>query len=171
VAQDRLKRLAASIDTLIEKDDERVRHAEEILALRHKAALELHAICSGFVLSVNTLLSRTRVELDPEDYSAEQFHDAEPNLFQINVRGRILQIEFEAPELLVSTEHFRVPYVLEGATRCFNQDLLEREAIEEHLLFFCLERNRRVWRYFNGRTYHTGLFNQDYLIELLERLL
>lgn len=168
--QDRLKRLASNIDTLIDKDDARARQAGEIHDLRRRAACELHAVCSGFVASVNTLLTRTRVDLDPPEFAADRFAEKESGIFQVNVRGRILQIEFSAPDELVSTEHFRVPYVLEGSARCFNQDLLDRALVEEQNLFYCLERGRRIWRYFDGRTYQTGLFNQEYLTELLERL-
>jgi hypothetical protein len=35
--------------------------------------------------------------------------EGEPNLMQINVRGRILQVEFTAPSDLLSTEEFRQP--------------------------------------------------------------
>jgi hypothetical protein len=168
---DRLKKLAGRLDLLIEKDERRARHESEIGELRQKAAAELYTICAGFVGSVNSLLQKARVELDPSEYSAEAFRPHDPNLFQIHVRGRIMPITFEAPDEIVSTEHFRVPYVLEGAIRCFNQALLDREAIEEQLLFFCLEKNRKAWRYFNGRTYHSGLFDEEYLVSLMEQLL
>ena len=169
--QDRLKKLAERLDTLIEKDERRAHHELEVGNLRERAAVELHQICSGFVASINSLLEKARVELDPPDFTPGQFRPDEANLFQIHVRGRVVQIAFESPRELISTEHFRVPYVLEGAIRCFNQALLDREAIEEQLLFFCLERKRKAWRYFDGRTYHSGLFNQEYLVSLMEQLL
>lgn len=171
LAQDRLKKLAHAIDTLVEQDTRLARRAQEVDELRGKAAIELHAICAAFVAGVNGLLTQTRVDLDPGTLNPEHFKANEPNLIQINVRGRILQIEFIAPDELISTEHFRVPYILEGAIRCFNQELLERDAVEEKLLFFCLEKTRRLWRFFDGRTYQTGLFNQEYLIQLMEELL
>lgn len=171
MAQDRLKKLAHSIDTLVEHDNRLARRAQEVEEQRRKAAIELHSICAAFVEGVNGLLTQTRVELDPGTLNPEAFKPNEPNLIQINVRGRILQIEFMAPDELVSTEHFRVPYILEGAVRSFNQELLERDAVEEKLLFFCLEKTRRLWRFFDGRTYQTGPFNQDYLIQLMEELL
>ena len=168
---DRLKKLADNIDILIEKDDLKSRHAEQIDEMRRQAACGLHTVCAKFVENINALLSRTQVFLDPPEYAPESFRPGDPNLLQINVRGRILQIEFEAPDQLVSTEHFRVPYILEGAVRSFNQELLERDSIEEQLLFYCLEGNRKAWRYFDGRTYQTGLFEQEYLVSLMERIL
>jgi len=64
-----------------------------------------------------------------------------------------------------------VPYVLHGATRCFNQQLLDQELIDEHLLFYCLDRARPMWRFFDTRSYRTGVFDAEYLISLMERLL
>ena len=64
----RLKRLAESIDALAEKDERRQRHAREMDALRRRAATELHAICAHFVASINRLLSRSEVTLDPPDF-------------------------------------------------------------------------------------------------------
>ncbi|MGH9659504.1 MAG: hypothetical protein ACRD96_13230 [Bryobacteraceae bacterium] len=168
--RDRLRKLASRIDTLIEKDDLLARRAQEISGLRQRAALELHGICSVFVSSINTLLQKTKLEIDPAVYAPDSFRESGANVFQINVRGRIVMIEFSAPDELVTTENFRVPYVLEGAVRCFNQELLERERIEEQLLFFCLEKHRNAWRFFDARTYHSGLFDQEYLVALMERL-
>jgi len=171
LSNDRLKRLAQTIDTLIERDEVQARHAAEVAELRRCAAEELHGICAGFVASINLLLVNTKLELDPPVFSPNTYKPSGPNLFQIHVRGRILEIHFEAPERLVSTENFRVPYVLEGAVRGFNQQLLERESVEEQLLFYCLERQRQAWRYFDARTYQSGLFSHEYLVSLMERVL
>jgi hypothetical protein len=168
--RDRLAKLARNIDVLVEKDDRLIQRAKEIEELRRRAAMELHGVCAIFVASVNRLLSKTALEFSPPSYSPELFREEGENIFQINVRGRILQIGFEATEALVSTENFRVPHILEGAVRCFNQELLDRSTIEEQLLFFCLEKNRSNWRFFNARTYHTGVFDQEYLISLMEQL-
>ncbi|MEO7650252.1 MAG: hypothetical protein ABIZ80_07270 [Bryobacteraceae bacterium] len=168
--RDRLSRLAKNIDTLVEKDDRQVKREQEIEETRRRAAMELHGACAIFVASVNRLLSKTALELSPQSFTPELFREEGQNIFQINVRGRILQIEFESTPSLVSTENFRVPHVLEGSVRCFNQDLLDRSTIEEQFLFFCLEKSRNSWRFFNARTYHTGMFDQDYLISLMEQL-
>ena len=71
----RLKRLAESIDALAEKDEGFLRRAREIAALRQAAAADLYAICADFVGSVNRLLARTEVELDPPGYAADSFQE------------------------------------------------------------------------------------------------
>ena len=68
-------------------------------------------------------------------------------MIQINVRGRILQIEFEATGELVSTEDFRIPYTMQGTVRTFNQELLDKDLIEEQLIYFTLEKEKNMWRF------------------------
>ena len=168
----RLQRLARNIDALAAADDRLLRHEGEIAAMRGAAALEIYGVCADFTREINQMLLTAEVVLDPPDYGPASFHDDGLNLLQLNARGRILQIEFESTPELVSTENFRVPYILEGAVRCFNQQLLQRDLIEEQLLFYCVERGARgFWRFFDGRTYRTGPFSQDYLISLMEQLL
>jgi hypothetical protein len=167
----RLKRLARSIESLAVKDELLLRHAKEMTALRRTAAADLHAICADFVNSLNRLIQTTEVQLDPRTFSAEHFRDDNTNLIQINVRGRILQVGFRATPELVSTEDFRVPYTLEGTVRAFNQELLDKDLIEEQLIFFTLEHHKRMWRFFDARTYRSGPFDQEYLIGLMEQLL
>ena len=167
----RLKRLAESIDGLAEKDEGFLRRAREIAALRQAAAADLYAICADFVSSVNRLLARTEMELDPAGYGSNSFQEDLVNLVQMNVRGRILQVSFSATPELISTEDFRVPYTLEGTVRAFNQELLDKEIIEEQLIFYTLENHKKMWRFFDARTYRSGPFNQEYLIGLMEQLL
>jgi hypothetical protein len=167
----RFKRLAESIDVLAEKDESFLRHAREIAALRRTAAAGLHAICSGFVGSLNRLLSRCEVVLDPPEFSPEAFQENGKNLFQINVQGRILQVEFEAAPELISTEDLRIPYTLQGVVRAFNQELLDRSLIEEQLIFYTLEKEKKMWRFFDARTYRSGPFDQEYLISLMEQVI
>ncbi|HLY18737.1 MAG TPA: hypothetical protein VKR61_16010 [Bryobacteraceae bacterium] len=168
--RDRLKKLAKSLDALARQDENVIRRAREIGSVRRQAALELHGICGDFVRDLNQLLSAIELEFHPEEYAAENFQDNGINLFQINARGRILQIKFEATPELVSTEDFRVPYILAGAVRCFNQQLLEKDLIEEQLLFYTIEKSRKLWRFFDSRTYRSGPFDADYLIGLMEQL-
>jgi hypothetical protein len=165
----RLQRLAESIENLAEKDALTLRHAEEIATLRRAAAKDLYDICSQFVNAVNQLMKVPALALDPPDSSHLQ--DDTKNLIQINVRGRILQVEFEATEELVSTEDFRIPYTLQGTVRTFNQELLDKDLIEEQLIFFTLEKGKHMWRCFDARTYRSGLFDEEYLISLMEQLL
>ena len=167
----RFKRLARSIDALAEKDESFLRHASEIATLRRTAAVGLHSICFGFVDTVNRLLSRSEMVLDPPEFSPDAFQEDAKNLFQINVQGRILQIEFETPPELISTEDLRIPYTLHGVVRAFNQELLDRSLIEEQLLFYTLEKDKKMWRYFDARTYHSGPFDQEYLMSLMEQLI
>lgn len=167
----RLKRLAESIDALADRDRDLLSHAREMASLRRRAAAELHSICAGFVLAVNRLLSRGEMTLDPPVFPEEAFHEDGIHLLQINSRGRILQIEFAATPELVSTEEFRIPYTIQGSVRAFNQQLLEKDLIEEQLVFYTLEKHKNMWRFFDARTYRSGPFDQDYLVSLMEQLL
>jgi hypothetical protein len=171
VGSARLKRLAESIDALAEKDERLLRHSRDIAALRRVAAGDLYAICADFVNSVNRLLTHIQVELDPRGFSESAFQEDTPNLVQINVRGRILQVIFSATPELVSTEDFRIPYTLAGTVRAFNQELLDKDLIEEQLVFYTLEKEKKMWRFFDGRTYRSGPFDQEYLISLMEQLI
>ncbi len=92
-------------------------------------------------------------------------------MIQMNVRGRILQVEFEATPELVSTEDFRIPYTLQGSVRAFSQELLDKDIVEEQLLFFTLEKPAPLWRFFEARTYRSGPFDRDYLTSLMEQLI
>jgi hypothetical protein len=167
----RLKRLAASIDGLVAKDENSLGRVSEVRAMRRGAAAELYGICSNFVAAVNGLLTRGEVVLDPQEYAEGAFQEESANLIQINVRGRILQVEFEATLELVSTEDFRIPYTLQGVVRAFNQELLDKDIIEEQLIFYTCEKHRKMWRFFDARTYRSGPFDEEYLIALMEQLI
>lgn len=167
----RLKRLAESIDALVEKDANSLGRVREVRALRRAAAAELYGICSNFVASINGLLSRGEVILDPPEYADGAFQEESANLVQMNVRGRILQVEFEATLELLSTEDFRIPYTLQGVVRAFNQELLDKDIIEEQLIFYTCEKHRKMWRFFDARTYRSGPFDEEYLMVLMEQLI
>lgn len=167
----RLKRLARNIDALVEKDERSMRHAREVRTLRRAAAGELYAICLQFVTAVNGLLSQGEVILDPPSYDDRAFQEDSPNLVQMNIRGRILQVAFEATVELLSTEDFRIPYTLAGSVRAFNQELLDKDIIEEQLIFYTWEKHRKMWRFFDARTYRSGPFDEEYLIGLMEQLI
>lgn len=167
----RLKRLAKSIDALADKDQDLLSRAREVAGLRRRAAAELHSICAEFVLAVNRLLSQSEVTLDPPVFPEAAFHEEGAHLLQINSRGRILQIEFAATPELVSTEDFRIPYTIQGSVRAFNQQLLEKDLIEEQLVFYTIEKHKKMWRFFDARTYRSGPFDQDYLVSLMEQLI
>jgi len=168
--KDRLKKLAEAIEALEAKDSALIQKTLTIAAQRRKAAVELHAICNAFAGDLNRRLSHIQLQLDPPEYGAEAFQEIGVNLLQINVRGRILQVEFASTLQTVSTENFRVPHILEGSIRCFNQESLDRAVIEEQFLFYCLEKKRNLWRFFDARTYRSGPFDQEYLISLMEQV-
>lgn len=168
--ESRVKRLASHIAALAEKDERALRLAGEVREQRQAAAAELHGVCAAFVNAVNGHLPHAEVTLDPPEFPKEAFREDGTNLVQINARGRILQAEFQATPELTSTEDFRIPYTLEGSVRAFNQDLLDRNVIEEQLLFYTMERHGSRWRYFDSRTYRSGPFDEDYLVSLMELL-
>ena len=168
--QDRIARLAKLIDSDIKKD-QHVRLTEaDVASIRRKAATQLHSICAGFVGSVNRQLSEPVLELSPPEYSEEMFHESRVNLFQVNAQGRIIQVAFKSTPTIFSTEKFKIPYTLEGEVRAYNQEMLERTQIRSLGLFFCLEEGGSTWRYFDWLHGRTGLFKDEQLVGLLERL-
>jgi hypothetical protein len=170
-ADARFRKLAANIEALAEKDELVAAHAREIADMRTAAATELYAICAEFVAGLNRLLPVPDVTIDPVEAAAAVAQERSHCLIQISVRGRILQIEYDHTLELVSTEEFRVPYTMAGSVRAFNQELLEKDLIEEQLIFFTVEKHRRMWRFFDPRTYRSGPFDRDYLISLMEQLI
>jgi hypothetical protein len=171
VSSGRLKRLAQDIDALAEKDADVRRLTGQIDEMRHTAARELYAVCRDFVNSVNRLLSKGELLLDPEEFSDATFQEDAVNLVQMSVRGRILQVAYSATPELVSTEDFRIPYTLAGSVRAFNQDLLDKLIIEEQLVFYTVEKDRKMWRFFDPRTYRSGTLDQEYLVSVMEQLI
>jgi len=169
--QDRIVRLAKQIDDDIRKDHHLLLTESEVVDLRRRAAIELHSICADFVASVNRQLSPPPVlELAPPEYAEEMFRESGVNLFQVNTQGRIIQIVFESVPAIFSTKKFRIPYILEGEVRAYNQEMLERTQIRSQALFFCLEEKRNTWHYFEWLNGRTGAFGRDQLVSLLERL-
>ena len=136
-----------------------------------RGAAELHGICRGFVDSLNSRLAAPSILLDPPLYSPGVFTQNGPNIFQINLRGRLLQIEFAATEELYSTDDFRRPYTLYGTVRSFNQELLSMNIIDEQTIYYCPEGGAARWHYFDCRTYRSGRVTADFLAVELERLL
>jgi hypothetical protein len=163
---DAIARLARQIDAT-EKAERLLASAEQIAALRRRGACELHHICSDLVASVNRSLSAARLELAPPEYSGEAFRDAGANLMQISSQGRQLQIVFQSPAGLSSTEKFLIPYVLEGELRAYNQQMLERFDVRSLMIFYCVENEIASWRFFDWRTRSTGPFSVDLLVNLI----
>jgi hypothetical protein len=159
---DRLTRLAEAIEAVAETDRKVVAESAQVDRLRSRGAVELHRICRAFV---------DNVRLDPPAFSEENFHDEGLNLFQINLRGRVLQIEFEPTAELREDDDFRKPYVLRGAVRSYNQDQLEHSSIDEQMIFYCPEDDTGHWYFFDGRTYRSGRLTEHYLVSEMEKLL
>lgn len=154
-----------------ETDRKLIEQSSKVDRLRLQGALDLHRICRNFVDKVNGRLSDPAVLLDPPTFSESAYNDTTPNLFQINLRGRLLQMEFGPTAELYENEDFRHPYVLRGAVRSFNQDFLENHSVDEQMIFYCPMNNNAHWYYFDGRTYRTGRVAESYLIAEMERLL
>ncbi len=145
-------------------------HPADTDTLRRRGAGELHAICAEFAARVNSRLTHASLELSPPLYNPETFRTRGVNLFQISAQGREMQLAFEAPHELVSTEKFLIPYVLEGEIRTYNQQMLDRFEIRTQLLFYCVEDGAARWRYSDLRTLHTGVVDSGVLATLMERL-
>jgi hypothetical protein len=166
---DAIVKLARQIDAA-RKAERFLVNADEVASLRRHGACELHRICADFVSSVNSNLSEAALDLAPATYAPELFREPGENLIQIGSQGREMQIAFEAPSKLVSTEKFLVPYVLEGEVRTYNQRMLDRFEIRSLLLFFCVEAGTTHWRFFDWRSRHTGPVDHGLLVSLMKPL-
>jgi hypothetical protein len=167
---DRLTRLARAIEAVAERDRKLIEESAYVELLRARGAAELHGICRAFVDKVNGKLSDQALLLDPPSFPEGSFED-ERNLFQLNLRGRLLQIEFSSTDELYEHDDFKLPYVLRGAVRSFNQDLLTDNTVDEQLIFYCPNADGAAWHYFDERTYRTGRVAEDYLITEMARVI
>jgi hypothetical protein len=166
---DATAKLARRIDAA-RKAERFLVNAAEIVTLRQRGACELYRICAEFVSSVNSNLLDAALDLSPGAYAPEMFRESGVNLIQIGSQGRGMQIVFEAPAQLISTEKFLVPYVLEGEVRAYNQQMLERFEVRSLLIFYCVEKETTAWRFFDWRTRHTGPVDRELLAGLMEPL-
>lgn len=166
---DAIVRLARQIDAA-RKAERFLVNADDVATLRRQGACELHRICAEFVSSLNSTLQVAAVELSPAVYTPEMFQAPGVNLVQISAQGREMQLAFEAPRSLTSTEKFAIPYILEGEVRAFNQKMLERFEIRSRLLYYCVENETASWRFFDWRTRSTGPLTRDLLANLMEPL-
>jgi hypothetical protein len=166
-----LTKLAQQLDRLAERDEKAVEEMDQTEAARRQGARILHSICADFTRHLNSAMTRTEMLLMPGEFDPATYREDAPNLIQMSLRGRIVQIQYETPERTVATENFRYPYILQGAINGFNQTLLDRDLIEEQALFYARNGKQDFrWYYFEPRTYHTGLVGEDYLTSLVARL-
>ena len=165
-------KLARRLDRLAERDEKAVEEMDRADMTRRQGARTLHAICADFTKHLNAAMTRTEMLLIPTVFDPATYREDVPNLIQMSLRGRIVQIQYEAPAQALATEDFRHPYILQGAVHGFNQTLLERDLIEEQLLFYAQAGHKPDfrWHYFEPRTYRTGLVTEGYLTDLLARL-
>jgi hypothetical protein len=168
--EERLRRLARNLEKLAEKDRERIKADEEFLALRQAAAAELHQLLADFVGEVNALVTEVNLDLSPVRWVAGSLNYNEPNIFQINVSGRVIQVSFQVTDKLRERVEIRTDYTLVGSVRWFNQELLEREEVREDRLYYCVGRTDRGWRFVDARSQKIGAFGAEYLAGLLEQL-
>ena len=169
--KDRLGRLAQAIEAVAARDQRKIDENALVDGLRLQGAESLYRLCREFVDELNGRLTQPALILDPPEWTQKSFNDGIPNLFQISLRGRLLQIEFAATEESFSMEDFRRRYVLRGGVRSFNQDLLEHDTVDEQQIFYCPHDTGAEWHFFDARTYRTGILTLDYLATELERLL
>lgn len=170
-SQDRLTRLAREIEAIAGRDQLLMDESSLVDGIRAEGAASLYDTCRKFVDELNGRLKEPALMLDPPQWTPDSFDDSRPNLLQISLRGRLLQIEFSATDEPYSTEEYRHRYVLEGAVRSFNQNFLERDTVDEQMIFFCAHESVPVWHFFDPRTYRSGLVSMEYLTSELERLL
>jgi hypothetical protein len=111
------------------------------------------------------------LELTPEEFQAEGHPETHVYLFQISVSGRVIQFTFRASTELEATEELRVPYTLEGSVRWFNQEMLARDDVKEHRLYYCLDKSGNEWRYVDVQTHRMRAVDDEYFAWLVEQLI
>ena len=168
-ANDPIARLARHIDATRKAEHFQV-NVDTVTEIRRNGAMELHRICAAFVGAVNSRLTDAVLEIAPPAFAAEGYREPGANVIQISSQGRVLQIVYQAPAGAASTEKFLIPYVLEGEVRAYNQRMLERSEIRSYMLFYCVENETAVWRYFDWRTRSTGALGSELLTRLMEPL-
>jgi len=166
----RLQALAGRLDALAAADDRRIQQAQQIAGLRRQGAKELHELCRSVVDELNPLLTRFRMELSPADYGDNGFRDPGKNVIQVDLRGRVVQITYEATDAYTSTEQFRIPYIIQGAIRWFNQERLDRDEMGEEWVFYSQERDGWRWYVVDPRSRRFSPFDADHLTSILEQL-
>jgi hypothetical protein len=168
--EERIARLAKQIGEDVRKERHLLLTDSEVLEFRRQGAAELHAICADFAASVNRLLTPPVLEMAPSDFAPEMFRNSGANLIQLNAQGRIVQIAFESTRERFATDKFLIPYILEGEIRAYNREMLERTQVLSHALFYCVEESRRAWRYHDLASGRSGVFSQEHMVSLMERI-
>ena len=169
--QDRLKKLARKLDSVAAEDLLRMERERQAQETRKKAAAQLHGLCAEFVLAMNRLVDAVHLELTPEEFQSDGLSETHVYLFQLSVSGRVIQFTFRGTAELEATEELRVPYTMEGSVRWFNQEMLERDDIKEHRLYYCLDKSGNEWRYVDAPAHRMKPVHEEYIAGLVEQLI
>ncbi len=164
-----IARLARQIDA-VKKAEHCVVDADCVSELRRRGAVELYRFCADFVSSVNGKLTQATLDLSPPAFTPDMFQEIAPNLIRVGAEGREMQITFQAPKQLISTEKFLTPYVLEGEVRTYNQRMLQHFEVRTLALYFCVDPDNAEWRFFDWRTKHSGPVGPELFVDLMGRL-
>ena len=168
---ERFHRLAGRIEELRRKDEAAHEHRVRVRRQRTEGVQRLWGTCQSFATHLNSYVAQDPLELSPPDPPDEISEDNQVQLL-LNVRGRVMLLEVRTPSMLVAAENFKRPYILEGEVRYFNQELLEGDRVEEHGIFYCPDEGADgAWLYWNGRTYKSGIVDEEYLAGLLEQII
>lgn len=170
-SEDRLTRLAKNLDRVVERDRVRQERERRVEHLRRQGGAELYSLCKRLALSLNDLLSNAVAVVTPDDFNIDGFEDRAMHLVQISINGRIVQLTYQPTAELESTEHIRIPYTLEGSVRWFNQEMIERDDVRDHGLYYCVNGDRGDWRFVDPVSRKLGPVTDEYLIGLLEQLI
>ena len=119
--EERLKRLARSIESLAGRDADRVREAERMSALRGSAPAELHAICAG---TCTTVLSLRAVCL-----CCQRLHNRRrlQSLQNVGQRGIRIQARIEGME---PSQHDQALALVDGLLELFQLLCIEGRGID-----------------------------------------
>ena len=105
---DRMRKLARALDLVVEKDRIELARQQAIEQLRRQAAMELYGICRKFVDELNALMDQVKLDMSPSEYEPSHFHETAPNLFQINLNGRLIHISFKPTDTASSTVNCKI---------------------------------------------------------------
>jgi hypothetical protein len=164
-----IARLAKQIDAT-RRSESLLESAGRIAELRRQGACQLHHVCAEFVSLLKSRLSQSLLELSPPAYGPEMFRESGVNLIQVTSQGRQMQIAFQATAQVFSTEKYFVPYILEGEIRTYNQKMLEHFEIRSQSLFYCVDNETTLWRFYDWRNPRNLLVDPELLAGLMQRL-
>jgi len=163
----RLKTTGGEYRRPADKDQTCLSYAREMAGLRRRAAAELHAICAEFVGAVNRLLFAQRGDPRSRGFPGRGFFTRKAlHLLQINSRGRILQIEFAGHARNWSPPRNSASHTPSTARCGPSTSNCSKGPDRGATGLYTIEKHKKMWRFFDARTYRSGPFDQDYLVAL-----